>query len=101
MTSQAFATSEFEHRLQRAQRHMHAHRLDALLVTSPPNFRYFSGFDSQFWESPTRPWFLVVPAEGRCIAVVPEIGAPSWRPPGSTISAAGPLHGRQTTASPC
>ena len=36
---------------------------------------YFSGFHSQFWESPTRPWFLIVPLEGRPIAVIPEIGA--------------------------
>jgi Xaa-Pro aminopeptidase len=77
-----FDSAEFEGRAQRAQSLMHQHELDALLVTSPPNFRYFSGFDSQFWESPTRPWFLIVPAAGRCIAVVPEIGAPilqqSW-----------------------
>lgn len=71
-----FEVSEFEHRATRAQRFMREHELDALLVTSPPNFRYFSGFDSLFWESPTRPWFLIVPAQGRCVAVVPEIGAP-------------------------
>jgi Xaa-Pro aminopeptidase len=55
---------------------MHRHRLDALLLTTPFNFRYFSGLDMQFWESPTRPWFLVVPARGKPIAVIPEIGAP-------------------------
>jgi Xaa-Pro aminopeptidase len=71
-----FDHAEFELRTARAQALMREQRLDALLVTSPPNFRYFSGFDSQFWESPTRPWFIVVPAAGRCIAVVPEIGAP-------------------------
>jgi Xaa-Pro dipeptidase len=76
MESQAFDTREFEHRASRAQRLMREHRLDALLVTSQPNFRYFTGFDSQFWESPTRPWFVVVPAEGRCVAVIPEIGVP-------------------------
>jgi Xaa-Pro dipeptidase len=76
VTTHAFDATEFEHRLQSAQRHMRTQRLDALLVTSPPNFRYFSGFDSQFWESPTRPWFLIVPADGACIAVIPEIGAP-------------------------
>ena len=43
--------------------------------STPPNVRY-SGFDSQFWESPTRPWFIVVPASGRPIAVIPEIGVP-------------------------
>ena len=27
-----------------------------------------------FWESPTRPWFVVVPAAGDPIAVIPEVG---------------------------
>ena len=54
---------------------MATHGFDALVVTTPPNFRYFSGFDSQFWESPTRPWFIVVPAEGEPVGVVPSIGA--------------------------
>jgi Xaa-Pro dipeptidase len=76
MESQAFDRQEFERRALRAQQLMREFQLDALLVTSQPNFRYFSGFDSQFWESPTRPWFLIVPAEGRCIAIVPEIGVP-------------------------
>jgi Xaa-Pro dipeptidase len=55
---------------------MRKHGLDALLVSAPPNVRYFSGFDTQFWESPTRPWFIVVPLDGNPIAVIPEIGAP-------------------------
>ena len=69
-----FEVSEFELRLARAQEIMHHSKLDAIWVTSPPNFRYFTGFDSQFWESPTRPWFLVIPGEGMPIAIVPEIG---------------------------
>jgi Xaa-Pro dipeptidase len=82
MTHPEFDAREFEQRALCAQKHMRTHCLDALLITSPQNFRYFSGFDSQFWESPTRPWYLIVPAEGACIAVVPEIGIPilakSW-----------------------
>ncbi|MEE8505001.1 MAG: Xaa-Pro peptidase family protein, partial [Kiloniellales bacterium] len=70
-----FAQSEFEERTARAQRLMAERKLDALLLTTEPNVRYFSGFHSQFWESPTRPWFLIVPLEGRPIAVIPEIGA--------------------------
>lgn len=54
---------------------MRQQRLDALWLTTEPEFRYFSGFLTQFWQSPTRPWFLVVPAEGKPIAVIPEIGA--------------------------
>ncbi|MGN6768970.1 MAG: M24 family metallopeptidase [Rhizobiaceae bacterium] len=71
-----FAPSEFETRVERAQRIMRRNELDAVFVTTPPNVRYFTGFDSQFWESPTRPWFVVVPLSGKPIAVIPEIGAP-------------------------
>lgn len=78
VSSRGFTPQEFEARVARAQRIMHEHRLDAVLVTSPPNVRYFTGFDSQFWESPTRPWFVVVPSSGKPVAVVPEIGAPEF-----------------------
>jgi Xaa-Pro aminopeptidase len=54
---------------------MHQDRLDAILVMTEPEVRYYTGFLSQFWESPTRPWFVVVPLDGRPIAVVPAIGA--------------------------
>ena len=66
---------EFEAQLSRAQAFLRRDRLDALLVTSPQQVRYFTGFDSQFWESPTRPWYVVVPRDGMPIAVIPEIGA--------------------------
>jgi Xaa-Pro dipeptidase len=72
-----FTVAEFEARLARAQSIMRDDGFDALVVCSPHNVRYFSGFDSQFWESPTRPWFIVVPANGAPIAVIPEIGAPA------------------------
>lgn len=75
MPGRGFPVAEFEARLSRAQALMRDDRLDALVVCSPNNVRYFSGFDSQFWESPTRPWFLVVPAGTAPIAVIPEIGA--------------------------
>ncbi len=71
-----FARQEFELRTGRAQQIMRKHELDAIVLTTAPNVRYFTGFDSQFWESPTRPWFLVVAAQGAPISVIPEIGAP-------------------------
>ena len=37
--------------------------------------RYFTGYLTRFWESPCRPWFLVIPATGDPIAVIPAIGA--------------------------
>jgi len=69
-----FATSEFEERTARAQKMMREKQLDALFFTTEPNVRYFTGYYTQFWESPTRPWFLIVPLEGKPIAVIPGIG---------------------------
>lgn len=75
LRKRGFERAEFEVRTSRAQARMHARQLDAIFLTTEPNVRYFSGFFSQFWESPTRPWFLILPAEGKPIAVIPEIGA--------------------------
>ncbi|MGC1488801.1 MAG: hypothetical protein WA784_13545 [Albidovulum sp.] len=44
-----------------------------------PEVRYFSGFQTLSWQSPTRPWFLFVPAAGKPIANIPEIGAALMR----------------------
>ncbi len=54
---------------------MAAEGLSALLLSTEPEIRWFSGFLTQFWQSPTRPWFLVVPAHGKPVAVIPGIGA--------------------------
>jgi Xaa-Pro aminopeptidase len=74
-----FAELEFEQRLIQAQKVMKSYKLDGILVTTPQNIRYFTGYDSQFWESPTRPWFVVVPASGKPIAIVPEIGESEFK----------------------
>ncbi|MGR3528308.1 MAG: M24 family metallopeptidase [Sulfitobacter sp.] len=70
-----FAVSEYETRLARAQSMMAAQDLAALLLTTEAEIRYFTGFLTRFWESPSRPWFLVVPAAGKPVAVIPRIGA--------------------------
>lgn len=69
-----FAPEEFQARTRRAQKMMDAAGFDALLLTSEPDVRYFTGFLTRFWESPTRPWFLVVPLSGKPVAVIPGIG---------------------------
>ncbi len=56
---------------------MAARGIDAILVCTEPEVRYFTGFHTPFWQSPTRPWFTVVPASGKPIAVIPSIGAAS------------------------
>lgn len=70
-----FSAEELRQRTQCAQDLMNGAGLDALLLTTEPEVRYFSGFLTRFWESPTRPWFLIVPAAGKPVAVIPGIGA--------------------------
>ena len=70
-----FDTPEFQARTRRAQTLMTQHGLSALLLTTEPEVRYFTGFLTRFWESPTRPWFLILPATGKPVAVIPSIGA--------------------------
>ncbi len=70
-----FADSEFAERTRQAQSLMAGAGLAGLLLTTEPELRYFTGFQTSFWQSPTRPWFVFVPASGKPIAVIPEIGA--------------------------
>nr|WP_256995414.1 Xaa-Pro peptidase family protein [Rhizobium sp. L1K21] len=74
-----FPADEFEARLSRAQTLMRDAGLDALLLTTEPEIRYFTGYLTRFWESPTRPWFLLVPQAGKPVAVIPAIGEPLMR----------------------
>ena len=87
-----FEKAEFRHRLKRAQVMMAKAGLSGLLLSTEPEVRYFSGYLTRFWESPARPWFLIVPAVGDPIAVIPSIGVAlmsrswisdirSWRSP--------------------
>lgn len=73
--SRGFDRAEYAGRLARAQAAMARKGLAALLLSTEPEVRYFTGYLTRFWESPTRPWFLVVPASGDPIAVIPAIGA--------------------------
>jgi Xaa-Pro aminopeptidase len=75
MTNRGFEQAEFEARLGRAQMAMAKADLDALLLTTEAQVRYFTGYLTRFWESPTRPWFLIVPVSGKPVAVIPSIGA--------------------------
>ena len=69
-----FSIDQFERRTLKAQQLMQNHELDALLLTTETNVRYFTGFLTRFWESPTRPWYLIIPSKGKPIAVIPSIG---------------------------
>ncbi|MDF1728542.1 MAG: Xaa-Pro peptidase family protein [Sulfitobacter sp.] len=75
MTGRGFPLTEYKARLARAQALMSEAEIAALLLTTEPEVRYFTGYLTRFWESPTRPWFLLVPASGDPVAVIPSIGA--------------------------
>ncbi len=79
MTPRGFPVEEFRARTARAQDAMAKAGLDALLLTTEPELRYFTGFLTRFWESPTRPWFLILPRSGDPFAVIPAIGAALMR----------------------
>jgi len=77
--ARGFPRAEFEARTAKAQARMADAGLEGLLLMTEPEVRYFSGFLTPFWQSPTRPWFLFVPAQGMPVAVIPEIGAALMR----------------------
>jgi len=61
------------------QKGMQDAEVGLILLTTEPEIRYFSGFLTQFWQSPTRPWFLLLPVDGKPVAVIPGIGAECMR----------------------
>ena len=69
-----FKEEEYQERSEKLKFLMEQKDIMALIITSPSNFRYFTGFDSNFWESPTRPWFLLIPMNQDPIAIIPSIG---------------------------
>lgn len=74
-----FPDEEFATRCAALQAAMARDGVDAVLFASEAEIRYFTGFLTPFWQSPTRPWFLVMPPVGKPVAVIPSIGAPLMR----------------------
>ena len=73
--SAIFPAPEFRRRVERLQTAMRRAGQGALLLTTPADVFYVTGFLTRFWESPARPWFVIVPAEAAPVAVIPSIGA--------------------------
>lgn len=69
-----FPVEEYELRLKMVQSAMEKQAIDCLLLNTEADVRYFSGYLTQFWQSPTRPWYLLVPGSGKPVAVIPSIG---------------------------
>ena len=70
-----FPATEYRRRTRALQAEMAQGGLEALLLTTPADVFYTTGFLTRFWESPARPWFVVVPGTGDPVAVIPAIGA--------------------------
>ena len=77
--SRGFDDAEFAARCTLVQAEMTLADVGALLLTNEAEIRYFTGFMTQFWQSPTRPWFVVIPSSGKPIAIIPSIGIPLMR----------------------
>jgi len=69
-----FLEAEFYQRTEKTQKLMYERGLDAILLCTEAEVRYYTGFRSLFWQSPTRPWFVIIPQSGKPIAIIPEIG---------------------------
>lgn len=70
-----FPRAEYAGRAARLQNAMADAGLDALLLTEAADITYLTGFLTQFWESPARPWYVILPLSGDPVAVIPSIGA--------------------------
>jgi Xaa-Pro aminopeptidase len=73
--SLVFPAAEYRARAAALQAEMVKAGLDALLLTGQADITYVTGFLTRFFESPTRPWFVILPATGAPVAVIPAIGA--------------------------
>jgi Xaa-Pro aminopeptidase len=69
-----FEVAEYENRLGKIQKLMFEAKMDAILLTTQVDIEYYTGFKSQFFQSPTRPWFVLIPSTGKPKAIIPTIG---------------------------
>lgn len=67
-----FPIYEFENRLKKLRNELIKNNIDVILITNQSNFHYFTGFISQFWESPTRPMYLLITKNSE-IAIIPSL----------------------------
>ncbi len=69
-----FSDAEYARRCHDVQTHMVSTDIDILWLSTEADIRYLTGFLTQFWQSPTRPWYLLLPQSGKPVAVIPAIG---------------------------
>lgn len=72
--ARGFPDAEFESRAAAIQSNMRDQGVDVLWLSTEADIRYLTGFLTQFWQSPTRPWYVLLPQSGKPVAVIPAIG---------------------------
>ncbi len=72
--ARGFEKTEYEQRCTLIQKHMRDQEIDVLWLSTHADILYLTGFLTQFWQSPTRPWYLLLPRSGKPVAVIPSIG---------------------------
>jgi len=68
-----FPKSEYENRCAKIQQRMGEEDIDAVLVTSEENFRYITGFYTEYWINLSRPMACWIPKEGEPILIMADI----------------------------
>ena len=74
-----FPPEEYRRRVEGGRRRMAAARIECLFLTSEKNIRYLTGFHSQAWVMPTRPRYVLLPAEAEPIAIAPTTNLPAFQ----------------------
>ena len=77
--ARGFEVSEYENRLNKIQKLMFESKMDVILLTTQVDIEYYTGFKTQFFQSPTRPWYVLIPASGKPQAIIPTIGESGMR----------------------
>jgi len=68
-----FPREEYEARLRRAREGMERAGLAGLLVTSPKNLTYLTGYRTNLFSSTFRPFTAVIPLEGEPVLLLPNL----------------------------
>ena len=79
LPKRGFEVSEYENRLDNIQKLMHESGMDAILLTTQVDIEYYTGFKTQFFQSPTRPWYVLIPSNDKPKAIIPTIGESGMR----------------------
>lgn len=75
----SFPDDEFKRRCDAIQQNLIRDNIDVLWLSTEADIRYVTGFLTQFWQSPTRPWYVLIPQTGKPVAVIPAIGEQCMR----------------------